>query len=170
MFGREPGTLRNIYASGGVGFLHDLVELAGGRNVFAAVRRESLQASTETIIAAAPEVIIELRYGTSVVPGRLDAERDSWLALASVPAVRDRRVHLLVGDELWCRARAWPPPPSDSRRPSTPACRHAPPIQITDASATRRRCQNLATVSLTVIACDAGDNRRQPCVWRAGHR
>ena len=100
VFGREPGTLRNIYASGGVGFLHDLVELAGGRNVFSAVRREALQASTEAIIAAAPEVIIELRYGASVVPGRLEAERDSWLALASVPAVRDRRIYLLVGDEL----------------------------------------------------------------------
>ncbi len=35
VFGREPGGLRNIYVSGGVGFLHDLIELAGGTNAFA---------------------------------------------------------------------------------------------------------------------------------------
>ena len=100
VFSREPGTLRSVYASGGVGFLHDLVELAGGRDVFAYVKRESLQATTEAILAAAPEVIIELRYGSSVDPKRLDAERDSWNVLSAVPAVRNHRVHLLVGDEL----------------------------------------------------------------------
>ncbi|OYW04320.1 MAG: hypothetical protein B7X11_03090, partial [Acidobacteria bacterium 37-65-4] len=30
IFGREPGSLRGVYASGGVGFLHDLLEIAGG--------------------------------------------------------------------------------------------------------------------------------------------
>ena len=34
VFGRDPMTLRNVYASGGYGFLHDLLEIAGGRNVF----------------------------------------------------------------------------------------------------------------------------------------
>ena len=61
VFGREPLALRNIYASGGVGFLHDLIEVAGGANVFADVRRESVQATTELILARAPDVIIELR-------------------------------------------------------------------------------------------------------------
>ena len=60
VFGREPLALRNIYASGGVGFLHDLIEVAGGTNVFADVRRESVQATTELILARAPEVIRSL--------------------------------------------------------------------------------------------------------------
>ena len=30
VFGRERGSLRNIYASGGRGFLHDMLEAAGG--------------------------------------------------------------------------------------------------------------------------------------------
>ena len=37
VFGREPGSLRNIYASGGRGFLHDMLDAAGGVNVFADV-------------------------------------------------------------------------------------------------------------------------------------
>ncbi|MCU0256953.1 MAG: helical backbone metal receptor, partial [Vicinamibacterales bacterium] len=35
VFGREPGSLRNVYASGCTGFLHEALEAAGGENVFA---------------------------------------------------------------------------------------------------------------------------------------
>jgi ABC-type hemin transport system substrate-binding protein len=38
VFGRDPLTLRNVYASGGYGFLHDMLEIAGGRK---RVRRSS---------------------------------------------------------------------------------------------------------------------------------
>jgi len=34
VFGRETGSLRGIYASGGVGFLHDLLIVAGGTDAF----------------------------------------------------------------------------------------------------------------------------------------
>ena len=99
VFGRDPGTLRGINASGGYGFLADLLEVAGGSNVFADVPRQSVQTSTEMVLSLAPEAIIELRYGDSV---RNDgpAALDAWRALPSVPAVRDRRVHILTGDEF----------------------------------------------------------------------
>jgi iron complex transport system substrate-binding protein len=100
VFGREPGALRGIYASGGVGFLHDLLELAGGANVFADIRRQSVQATTELILTRAPEVVVELHYAGSLTPDQLAREASVWNTLASVPAVRNRRVHLLVGDEL----------------------------------------------------------------------
>jgi iron complex transport system substrate-binding protein len=100
VFGREPGAMRQIFVSGGVGFLHDLVLLAGGSNVFGGVRRESLQATTETILAAAPEIVVELRYGRLPSAADLDRELRSWSVLAAVPAVRNRRVYMLVGDEL----------------------------------------------------------------------
>ena len=41
VFGRERGALRNIYASGGRGFLHDMLEAAGGANVFADIDNAS---------------------------------------------------------------------------------------------------------------------------------
>ena len=63
VFGREPGALRAIDASGGVGFLSDIVELAGGENVFGSVKRESVRVGTEEILAAGPEIIIDLHYG-----------------------------------------------------------------------------------------------------------
>jgi len=99
VFGRQPGTLREVYASGGIGFLHDMLEVAGGRNVFADVQRESVQPSIETLLTRAPEVILEVR-ATGLTDRRMEAERGSWSVLASVPAVRNGRIHLLTGDYL----------------------------------------------------------------------
>jgi iron complex transport system substrate-binding protein len=100
VFGREPGSLRRIDASGGYGFLHDALEIAGGTDVLADLKRQSVQLSTESILARAPEVIIELHYGSPLQTDRLDAERLVWNALPSVPAVKNNRVHVLVGDEF----------------------------------------------------------------------
>lgn len=94
VFGREPGTLRNMYASGGKGFLNDMLEIAGGVNVFAGQLRESVQVSTEMLLAIKPEVVLELHSS----PGAVDLS--AWEALPSVPAVRDRRVVALAGTEL----------------------------------------------------------------------
>ncbi len=100
VIGRESGSLRTINVSGGYGFLHDLVELAGGRNVFADVKRESLNVSTETVLARAPDVILELRYAEQADSAALARERRAWSALAGVPAVRTGRVYVLYGSEL----------------------------------------------------------------------
>lgn len=99
VFGREPGALRGIHVSGGVGFLHDLLEAAGGRNVFEDVPRESLQASAEVMLARRPEVIIELRAGPAA-PDAIDAERSVWNQLSSLPAVRNNRVYVLRNPAL----------------------------------------------------------------------
>lgn len=98
VFGREPGTLRNIDASGGVGFLHDMVETAGGTNVLADVKQQSVMLSTELVLARAPDVIIELRYarGDTTAPADLRA----WDALPAVPAVRNHKVFMLQGEEF----------------------------------------------------------------------
>jgi iron complex transport system substrate-binding protein len=100
VFGRERGALRNIYASGGRGFLHDMLEAAGGTNVFADVDRESVQVTTELVLARAPDVILEVR--SADIGSAADAAREvqSWSPLASVPAVRNKRVVVLTGRGL----------------------------------------------------------------------
>ncbi len=98
VFGREPGTLRNIDASGGIGFLHDMVDVAGGTNVLEDVKQQSVMLSTELVLARAPDVIIELRYarGDTTAPADLRA----WDALSAVPAVRNRKIFMLQGEEF----------------------------------------------------------------------
>lgn len=98
LFGRDPFALRNMVGSGGVGFIHDLLETAGGANVFGDVPRESVQVTTESILARAPDVIVELRAEAPARSAADDArDRRSWDVLSSVPAVRMHRVHVLTG-------------------------------------------------------------------------
>jgi iron complex transport system substrate-binding protein len=100
VFERDPSSLRNIYASGGYGFLHDMLEAAGGQNVFADVKQQSVEVSTEIALARQPDVIIELWYGDSVKTLDLPRQQQAWAALGSVPAVRNHRVYELAGDEF----------------------------------------------------------------------
>ena len=101
VFGRERLALRGLYASGGIGFLNDMLEAAGGINVFADVKLQAVQASTEQIIARRPEVILEIRATNSAFPsGDRDAELQVWKRLAAVPAVRTGRVYFLFDDRI----------------------------------------------------------------------
>lgn len=100
VMGREPLTLRNLNASGGVGFLHEVLELAGATNVFADVKRQAVTASNEMLLSRAPDVIIELHYGDTGSRERAERERAVWNSLSSIPAVRNGRVYLLYGDHL----------------------------------------------------------------------
>jgi iron complex transport system substrate-binding protein len=95
VFGREPGTLRNLYASGGYGFLHDVLEIAGGKDVFADIKRESVQATSELVLTRAPEVIVELRADDEASP-----DMTAWQAVPSIPAVRKGRIVILTGSEM----------------------------------------------------------------------
>lgn len=101
VFSRDRLALRNVFASGGTGFVSDMLAAAGGVNVFADVDRQSVQATSELVLARAPDVILELRgeFGT-IAPGDIDRERRVWAALSSVPAVRHGRVYILVDSSV----------------------------------------------------------------------
>ncbi len=94
VFDREKVALRGIYASGGVGFIHDMVDAAGGDNAFADVKQQAVQATTELILARRPEVILELR-ADPLDAGARAREIAVWNALTSLPAVRNSRVYFL---------------------------------------------------------------------------
>jgi len=98
VFGRDKGALTNIDASGGYGFLHDMLEAAGGADVLGDVHQQSVMMTTEMVLARAPDAIIELRYVRSDAASGNDMA--AWNRLASVPAVRNHRVYLLRGEEF----------------------------------------------------------------------
>jgi iron complex transport system substrate-binding protein len=100
VFGREAGSLRNIYASGGRGFLHDMLLAAGGVNVFADVAQEAVQATTELVLARAPEVILEFREQPDWTAADTASANAAWARLAAVPAVKAGRVVVVAGEGL----------------------------------------------------------------------
>ena len=95
VFSRESLALRGIYASGGYGFVHDMVTAAGGDNLFADLKQQAVQATTELIIGRRPEVILELRAEPLAAEQHV-RELATWTQLSSVPAVRNRRVHIIA--------------------------------------------------------------------------
>jgi ABC-type Fe3+-hydroxamate transport system substrate-binding protein len=94
VIGRERSSLRNIEASGGDGFLHDMLEAAGGTDVLADIHRQSVSMSTEMVLARAPDVIVELLYSQD------GEDIAAWNRLVSVPAVKNHRVVVLTGEEF----------------------------------------------------------------------
>jgi iron complex transport system substrate-binding protein len=100
LFGRESGALRGIFASAGVGFMHDMLVLAGGEDVFDDIKRQSLQVTIETLLSRAPDVVIEAHPGAGWTPERMASERLVWRTLPTLPAVRHDRVHILADDVL----------------------------------------------------------------------
>jgi iron complex transport system substrate-binding protein len=100
VFGREPGSLRNIYASAGRGFLHDMLVAAGGDDVLADIDKESAQVSTEMILSRAPEVIIELNAANRLNDADMKTVTAPWSALSSVPAIKNHRLVILLGPGL----------------------------------------------------------------------
>jgi iron complex transport system substrate-binding protein len=97
-FEREAGSLRHIDSSGGIGFLNDMLDAAGGTNVLADVKQQSVVTSTEMVLTRAPEVIVELHYARAGQSS--EADRRAWDALPSVPAVRNHRIYVLEGEDF----------------------------------------------------------------------
>ena len=100
VFSRQPQSLQQMYVSGGIGFLDDILQIAGGANVFGDVRRESVQPSRETLLARAPEAIIEMHATGMMATADVRRERSLWASLASIPAVGSGRIHFLDGSYL----------------------------------------------------------------------
>jgi iron complex transport system substrate-binding protein len=100
VFDRQSGSLQGMYASGGLGFLHDMLTVAGGANAFADVTRQNIQVSSELALVRAPEVVIELHSGAPWSPAQITRETGVWRTLAGLPAVRTGRVYILVDEQL----------------------------------------------------------------------
>ncbi len=93
--GRQPGTLSAVHTVGSRSFLHDLLRVAGGRNVFDDLDREYATVSKEALVQRAPEVIVELHGEGGDQAGLQRQVRALWAGLASLPAVRDGRIYVV---------------------------------------------------------------------------
>ncbi len=95
---RTPDRLANILTSGRGTFLDEMLEIAGGKNVFGDLDMAYPQVSPEAILAKQPDVILELMPETQIIP-ELEAQmRGQWSELGSLPAVVKGRVHFLTDD------------------------------------------------------------------------
>jgi cobalamin transport system substrate-binding protein len=96
---RSIGALGSFYSIGGKAFQNELIEIAGGENIFADVDKEVMQPSIEAVLQRGPEVIIETL--PSGLPAQ-EAERrkSDWNKLAKLPAVMNKHVFIIGEDYM----------------------------------------------------------------------
>ena len=87
------GYITEIYAIGKDGFYNELIEAAGGRNIYEG-NLAFPRLSREAVMFLKPEVIID------VIPTseNLEAIRRDWQSLSSVPAIQNNRLYLLTDE------------------------------------------------------------------------
>jgi iron complex transport system substrate-binding protein len=92
---RGAGTLGSFYSVGRRAFQHDLIEIAGGQNLFGDVDNETIQPTLEEVISRKPGIILETLAPTAgesevaqrkkdweklgLAKGRIYIERESYL-------------------------------------------------------------------------------------------
>ncbi len=93
---RSPDRLADITTVGRGSYLHQVMELAGGRNIFGDLEIAYPQVTLEEIVARSPEVILE------AVPGADAAATagmpNQWGSFPTIPAARHGRVYVLRED------------------------------------------------------------------------
>jgi iron complex transport system substrate-binding protein len=97
--GRNIGRLQDIYVAGAGNFLGELLEIAGGENVFASETMAWPQVGVEAIVGADPDVIIDSTLSKGASDEEFDALRRDWNELPSLRAVQNDRV--IVPREGW---------------------------------------------------------------------
>jgi iron complex transport system substrate-binding protein len=99
--GRTPGRMEDLIAAGRGTHLNELIEIAGGANVF----RDSLAAyakiGLEELIARNPEVVVDMGEMSQTV-GVTEADKRAvtalWSRYPTISAVRERRVFAVASD------------------------------------------------------------------------
>jgi len=99
--GHSPGDLSGLMTTGAGTFLHDIVELAGGRNVFKDVPLPWPRISRESLLRRAPALVLDLQ-AVALDDTRRAALAADWQRLGFAPA----QVRILEEDFLLPGPRA----------------------------------------------------------------
>ncbi|MGB3977291.1 MAG: helical backbone metal receptor [bacterium] len=98
--GMTDGVLQNLYVAGGASFHDDVLEAIGVRNVFSNVNQAYFAVGRESILAAQPDIIIDLIPGEPLTEKRRTERAATWSSLGNIPAVRYQRIIMLNDDYI----------------------------------------------------------------------
>ena len=93
---RQDHNLNSLYTANRRSFISELVDCAGGDNVFSDAATTYLEASKETIVVKAPDVIIELHAGENIDFAEQERYKADWQQLPTLPAVQAGRIYLIM--------------------------------------------------------------------------
>lgn len=84
-----------VYVAGQQDFYHDILRLAGGRNVYQDKRLKVPAVSTEGLLRMNPEVIIDIFPDASAHQADLSNVRQQWQQLTAVRAVQLQQIYFI---------------------------------------------------------------------------
>jgi iron complex transport system substrate-binding protein len=99
--GRTPGRLEGIIAASGASYISEVIEIAGGQNIFGDSKLGFARVVQEEILARDPEVIIDMGEhadASGISEAQRNAEIALWQKFASIDAVRNRRVYIVASE------------------------------------------------------------------------
>lgn len=103
LVGRSPGTLQGMVGVGPGTFIDELIRLAGGENVLAGSPMAYPRVSVEQILAADPDVILDMGDFAHHEGKPMDSPeqfRALWESYGTLRAVRNRQVRQVAGEAL----------------------------------------------------------------------
>lgn len=95
---RQPDRLANVLTTGKGTFLDQMIDVAGGINVFGHLDMIYPQVSPEGMLAQQPEIIIELMPGLKPTAALKEQMIGQWKQLGIMPAVTNHRIHVLTDE------------------------------------------------------------------------
>jgi len=93
---RQDHDLNNLYTANRNSFISEIVDCAGGDNVFADAATTYLEASKETIVVKAPDAIIELHAGENIDAAEQERYKADWQQMPTLPAVQHGRIYIVT--------------------------------------------------------------------------
>lgn len=99
--GRRGSSLTNLMTTGGDTFLSEIVEIAGGKNIYQDLKDQYPDVSSESLLRRAPEVIVEFRIEAPLddsPPKTREQLLEEWRAMEGLPAVQAERIYLVTED------------------------------------------------------------------------
>jgi iron complex transport system substrate-binding protein len=97
--GRNPGRLQDIYVASGKNFLGELLNLAGGENVFEDLDIPWPNIGAESIIAKDPDIIIDTNFPEGGSDADYQAFLNEWNELPSLKALNEG--NLIAPRDKW---------------------------------------------------------------------
>lgn len=91
----DSDQLHHIYLAGQQDFYNDLLNLAGGVNVYQQIQVKVPSISTEGILRLNPQVVIDLFPDASMHQADLQQVNHNWLQLKQLNAVKQDQIHLI---------------------------------------------------------------------------
>lgn len=94
--GRTDHNLNALFTANGKSFVSQVVEVAGGDNIFRDAPEVYFEASKEKVVLDAPDVILEFHAGERLTQEERAAYVADWARLPSLPAVKEGRICVIL--------------------------------------------------------------------------